>query len=192
MLQTIDGFLPAIYENGAGLYCPDRYRFVWNPSLPATGRETIRQARRLVEQGVIDPGIGYIQPGKEVAITLFPLPGYSLQDVGQAARAALAVQDLPCRVEVSVSSVDIWLEGTDKGDGLQWLSAETGIPLAGMCGVGDTPSDLCFLRLAGFSAAPANAEPEVKASVDYVSAYEHGQGLLDIIEQARRRKWVCE
>jgi hydroxymethylpyrimidine pyrophosphatase-like HAD family hydrolase len=184
MLQTIDGFMPAIYENGAGLYHPGTYRFVWNPALPATARQTMLRARELLEQKVIGPGLCYLQPGKEMALTLFPMPGYSLQDVGQAALAALESQNLPCRVEVSVTSVDIWLDGTDKGDGVKWLSAETGISLANMAGVGDAQGDLPFLSLVGFSAAPANAEAEVKARVDYVSPYAHGQGLLDIIEQA--------
>jgi hydroxymethylpyrimidine pyrophosphatase-like HAD family hydrolase len=188
MLQTIDGFLPAIYENGAGLYFPEMYRFVWNPAIPATARQTILQARELLEKDVIGPGIGYLQPGKEMAITLFPMPGHTLKEVGQAALATLEAQNFPCRVEVSVTSVDIWLNGTDKGDGVKWLSAETGIPLASMCGVGDTQGDLSFLSLVGFSAAPSNAEPEVKACVDYVSPYVHGQGLVDIIEQARRTR----
>jgi hydroxymethylpyrimidine pyrophosphatase-like HAD family hydrolase len=78
--------------------------------------------------------------------------------------------------------VGIWLDGVDKGAGVKWLAAETGISLAEMVGVGDAPGDSFFLALTGCSAAPANAEPEIKAIVDYVSPYQDGQGLLDIVE----------
>ena len=52
-----------------------------------------------------------------------------------------------------------------------------------MAGVGDALGDIAFLTLVGFSAAPSNAEPEVKALVDYVSPYEYERGLLDIVER---------
>jgi hydroxymethylpyrimidine pyrophosphatase-like HAD family hydrolase len=187
MMQTIDGFMPAIYENGAGLYFPEGYRFAWNPAIPAKARRAITQVRRLLEHKVVQTGVGYFQPGKEMALTLFPMAGYTLDNVGQAALAALEGQNLPCRVEVGVTSVGIWLDGVDKGEGVKWLAEETGIPPSRMAGVGDAPGDICFLRPVGFSAAPANAEPEVKACVNYVSPYEYGRGLLDIVEQVLRR-----
>ena len=115
------------------------------------------------------------------------MPGYTLDDVGRAAAEALAGTDLPCRVEVSVTSVGIWLDGVDKGAGLQWLAAETGIALSQMVGVGDAPGDIPFLKLTGLSAAPANAEPQVRSMVNYVSPYEYGRGLLDIIEWSQGR-----
>ena len=37
MLQAIDGYLPGIFENGAGLYVPETYRFLPNPALPSDG-----------------------------------------------------------------------------------------------------------------------------------------------------------
>jgi len=185
LMQTIAGFLPAIFENGAGLYFPKGYRFAWNPAIPNATRRTIRQIRQILEDQVVESGIGYIQPGKDLSLTFFAMPGYTLNDVGQAAVAALDGTNLPCRVEVSVTSVGVWLDGVDKGAGLQWLATETGIPLSQMIGVGDAPGDIPFLKLAGFAAAPASAEPEVKAVVSYVSPHEYGLGLLDIVEQCK-------
>ncbi len=182
MMQVIDGFLPAVYENGAGLYFPENYRFVWNHAIPASARKTIAQARELIEAEVVQPGIGYLQPGKEMSITMLAMPGYSLDQVGRAARAALDGWNLPCNVEVSVTTVEIRLGGLDKGAGVKWLASETAIPLAEMVGVGDARGDLVFLDLLGAAAAPANADAEVRARVDYVSPYEYGRGLLDIIE----------
>jgi hydroxymethylpyrimidine pyrophosphatase-like HAD family hydrolase len=80
-----------------------------------------------------------------------------------------------------VTCVDVMPAGIDKGTGVRWLSEEVGIPLAGLGGIGDSTSDCKFLRLVGHPAAPANATAEVKASVRYVSPYEDGDGVVDIL-----------
>lgn len=188
MMQAVSGFVPAIFENGAGLYFPESYRFAWNPALSASARTEMRRARALLEEHVVQAGIATIQPGKEMSVTLFPSPGHRLDQVGDAATATLEDEGLDCRVEVSVSSVGIWLEGIDKGTGVRWLAKETGIPLAEMAGVTDTWDDLPFLRVVGFRAAPANADREVTQSADYVSPYADGRGLLDIIERILGRR----
>jgi hydroxymethylpyrimidine pyrophosphatase-like HAD family hydrolase len=188
MVQAIGGFVPAVCENGAGLYFPQEYRFAWHPGLPAGAASIVRRARDLIEAAVVQAGIGYFQPGKERAITLLASPGHALAEVGSACEAALAGHGLPVWVEVSVTTVGIWLEGSDKGAGLEWLAAETCIPVSAMAGVGDAEGDLCFLMRTGFSAAPANAEEAVKARVDYVSAHAYGGGLIDIIEHVRNRE----
>ena len=182
MLQVIGGYLPAVYENGAGLYFPQQHRFAWHPALPADAADILWRARQMIEAAVVQAGIGYFQPGKERALTLLAAPGRPLADVDHACEQALQEQGLPLVVHASLSTVGIWLKDSDKGAGLEWLAAETGIPLQQMAGVGDAEADLRFLRLCGFSAAPANAEESVKAGVDYVSRYEYGRGLLDIIE----------
>jgi hydroxymethylpyrimidine pyrophosphatase-like HAD family hydrolase len=115
------------------------------------------------------------------------MPGYTLNDVGDAAISALDGWNLPCTAEVSVSTVEVRLDGLDKGEGVKWLASETGISLSNMAGVGDAPGDIAFLNLVGFSAAPSNAEPEVKALVDYVSPYEYERGFLDIIKWCEAR-----
>jgi hydroxymethylpyrimidine pyrophosphatase-like HAD family hydrolase len=181
-LQVIGGFLPAVCENGAGLYSPQQYRFAWHPALPPDAVEILWRARKTLDAAVVQAGVGHFQPGKERALTLLAAPGHTLADLGCACEQALLDQGLPLEVQVSVTVVGIWLEGSDKGAGLEWLAMETGIPPLQMAGVGDAEGDLCFLRLCGFSAAPANAEDCVKANVDYVSHYEYGRGLLDIIE----------
>ncbi len=191
VMQMLDGFVPAVFENGAGLYFPEGYRFAWNPIIPRSARKTILSVRSLLEESVVDAGIGYFQPGKELALTLFPWPGHTLAEVGAVAEQAFAGRDVPCSVEVGVTSVGIWLDGVDKGAGLRWLADEVGVSLECMAGIGDDTGDISFLKLAGFSAAPQNAIPAVKDIVEYVSPLAHGQGVLDIIEQARPRAWAA-
>jgi len=182
MVQVLNGFLPAVFENGAGLYFPNGYRFAWHPSLGQSATKVIAQARDLLQVGVVETEVGYFQPGKEMSLTLLAMPGYTLADVGRAAADALAGWGLPCRVDVSVTTVEVRFEGLDKGAGLKWLASETGYALSNMIAVGDAEGDITFLQLAGCSAAPANADPAVKAMVDYVSPYAYERGLLDIVE----------
>jgi hydroxymethylpyrimidine pyrophosphatase-like HAD family hydrolase len=85
------------------------------------------------------------------------------------------------RVEVGATCVNIMVRGLDKATGVRWLARETGIPLRHMAGVGDARGDLKFMRLLGWSGAPANAQASVKQAVHYTSPYENGQGLLDIL-----------
>jgi len=75
--------------------------------------------------------------------------------------------------------------GIDKGQGVRWLAELVGISLDDMAGIGDSPPDLSFLRIVGRAAAPANAHPEVKAAVGYVSPFRNGKGVVDII-----RRWM--
>jgi hydroxymethylpyrimidine pyrophosphatase-like HAD family hydrolase len=49
-----------------------------------------------------------------------------------------------------------------------------------MAGVGDSPSDVRFMQLLGWSAAPINAHASVKQIAHYTSPYEDGPGLMDI------------
>jgi len=183
LMQAIGAYLPGIYENGCGLYFPDRYRFVEHPSIGAPVREALAAARATLYRQVVAPGLGHFQPGKEVSLTLYPLPGTSVDSLHQAAADALSRHAALFTIQASVSCVDVTPAGIDKGTGVRWLSAETGIPLAHMGGIGDSTSDLKFLRLVGRSAAPANAATEVQAGVDYVSPYEDGDGVVDILRQ---------
>jgi hydroxymethylpyrimidine pyrophosphatase-like HAD family hydrolase len=82
-----------------------------------------------------------------------------------------------------VTSVDIVLDGIDKGAGVEWLARETGIPLAHIAGIGDSSGDLPFLRRVGSSAAPANATDDVKRATQYVSPFENGRGVVDILSR---------
>jgi hydroxymethylpyrimidine pyrophosphatase-like HAD family hydrolase len=127
--------------------------------------------------------MGYFQPGKEASLTLYPRPGTSVRDLQRAVRHALSPYDHLFEVQASVTCVDVTPVGIDKGTGIRWLSSETGIPLADMGGIGDSPSDLPFLRLVGSAAAPANAAPDVRAAVGHVSLLEDGDAVVDILQR---------
>jgi hypothetical protein len=184
-MQAIGAHLPGVYENGCGLYLPNRFRFAEHPSITAPVREVLAAAKKTLYARVVETGLGYFQPGKEVSLTLFPPPGTTLHRLHGAVADLLVDQDALFTVQRSASCVDVTPAGIDKGTGVRWLSEVTGIPLTAMGGIGDSSSDLRFLLLVGQSAAPANAEAEVRGAVDYTSPWENGDGVLDIL-----RRWA--
>lgn len=194
LMQAIGAYMPGIYENGCGLYFPDRYRFFEHSLITAETREALVEAKAIVHRQVVVPGLGYFQPGKEASLTLYPLPGTSVHHLFQAVAEVFAGHGTLFAVQASVSCVDVIPAGIDKGVGVRWLSEETGIPLPQMGGIGDSTSDLTFLELVGFSAAPANAMAEVKAAVGYTSAQDNGDGVVEVLHHwcSGRRIWEVE
>lgn len=188
LMQAIDAHAPGIYENGGGLYFPSPYRFVVNPAITAAKLAKLAKVREILTHELIEPGIGQFQPGKEVSLTLYPArEGVTIKQLADLARRALNGKVSGYTITGLVTSVDIVLDGIDKGTGVEWLSRETNIPLAQMAGIGDAPGDLTYLCRVGFSAAPANATDDVKRAVQYVSAFEDGKGVGEILE-----RWMNE
>lgn len=72
---------------------------------------------------------------------------------------------------------------------LKALVSESGLELAEVAYIGDDVNDLEALRLAGFSACPADAAPAVRQAVDYICARAGGGGcvreLAELIMAAR-------
>lgn len=181
MLQAIDGHLPGIFENGAGLYLPKDYRFEPHPSLG--DQALMRGLRQRLDDSLIRDGKAYFQPGKEYTLTLFatdPEATFELKEMVEA-----AVPDLADELDLvySTSCLNLLPRGIDKGRGIDFLAEQVGVSPSAMLGVGDSDVDVPFLRLVGHSAAPANAMPAVKPIVDYLSPKRTSQGVLDILKE---------
>jgi len=183
MMQAIDGYLPAIYENGGGLYFPKPYRFQEHPAITRETRQQLADMRRVLQRELVERNLAQFQPGKELSLTLFPTQGnFSLSKIAERARDVLHDQLNGFELYASVSSVEILPPGIDKGAGVEWLAREIELPLSQFGGIGDAPADLTFLKRVACSAAPANATDDVKANVQYTSPYENGRGVRDILE----------
>jgi 3-deoxy-D-manno-octulosonate 8-phosphate phosphatase (KDO 8-P phosphatase) len=66
----------------------------------------------------------------------------------------------------------------DKAAALKLYAEASGIQLHEMCFMGDDVNDLDAMRLAGFSAAPADAQPPVRAFVSLVTEAKGGYGAV--------------
>lgn len=187
--QIISGTLPAIFENGCGLYFPTHNlyeEFAWHPLLSQS--EVLSQfteVRQKVIGEVIESQQAHRVPGKEVMLSLHPVPPMEVKEIYGIVIEMLDKSQLVASVTRSASAVDITPAGIDKAAGVRWLVATLEkvfpVELANVAGVGDSLGDVSFLQIVDFSAAPANASEQVKSVVDYCSPCADGQGVADII-----------
>ena len=111
-----------------------------------------------------------------------------------AQRAGLAIGLLSARLAAATAiratqlGITIVVQGAaDKLAGYEQILATEGLTDAQVGYMGDDLQDLPVLRRAGFSAAPADAAPEVRATVQWVSASGGGRGAVrECIEHVLR------
>jgi YrbI family 3-deoxy-D-manno-octulosonate 8-phosphate phosphatase len=72
----------------------------------------------------------------------------------------------------------IKLDRFDKDKAIQEISLESGVPVENIAFIGDDVNDISGMKLAGFSAAPADANDETKSIVDYVCVANGGKGAI--------------
>ena len=179
LLQAMDGHVPAVFENGAGLYVPQTYRFLPHPAL--NGDSPLAAVRQRLAETVVRRGVAYFQPGKEYSLSLFATdPGYT-DSLHEESDAVLG--DLRDTVDYlySPSCLNVLPRGMHKGKGIEFLESYTGYSATEMLGVGDSDVDVEFLRAVGASAAPDNANEAVKRVVQYVSPQRAADGVRDIL-----------
>jgi hydroxymethylpyrimidine pyrophosphatase-like HAD family hydrolase len=140
----------------------------------------------VLHEALVAADLAYFQPGKTASLSLFPRAGVPLRQVYDEAGRLAGDFDGDFLVEEAATCVNVIRRGIDKAEGVRWLTHETGIPLSDMAGVGDSPSDMKFMQLLGWSAAPANAHASVKQIAYYTSPYEDGPGLVDILARILR------
>lgn len=181
MLQAIDSQLPGIFENGAGLYYPENYRFVAHPLVEDD--DAIREVQGLLERGPIQEGKAYFQPGKIHTLTIFATDPAQTDQLKAWTEEALGEPGDGVKLVYSTSCLNILPRAIDKGKGIEFLAQETGFAPENMLGVGDSDVDIPFLQRIGHSAAPSNAVPAIKEIADYVSSERTSQGVLDILKE---------
>jgi 3-deoxy-D-manno-octulosonate 8-phosphate phosphatase (KDO 8-P phosphatase) len=111
-----------------------------------------------------------------------------------AQRAGLSVGLLSARladattVRATQLGITIVVQGAaNKLAGYEQILADEGLTDAQVGYMGDDLQDLPVLRRAGFSAAPADAAPEVRAAVQWISASGGGHGAVrECIEHVLR------
>ena len=182
MLQAIDGHLPAVFENGCGLYLPQGYRFLAHPLL-AEGGLGFARARERLRAALVETGQVFFQPGKEYSLSLFPLGALAPEAILPLAQAALGAEAESVSLVFSFSCLNVVPRGVDKGQGVRFLCEQAGYQLEEVLGVGDSDVDLPFLATVGCAAAPSNANAAVRALVNYVSPYPTAQGVRDILRE---------
>lgn len=181
MTQAIAGYLPAIWENGAGLFVPAEYRFKLHPLIDTARLDALSEVRRIVAETLLRPGLAYPQPGKEVSVTLYPTEASTLDSLYERASRTLEPLALHYWVQRSLTTVEVLPVGIHKGSGARWLLDELGLDPGQAIGVGDSPADVEIFRVTGLGATPANGAPTVKQAAAYVAPRDSSEGVLDIL-----------
>jgi HAD superfamily hydrolase (TIGR01484 family) len=183
LAQLTGVFLPCIFEHGCGLFYPRAFRYAFHPALSRDYSARLAAVRALLEEPVLAARRAFVQPGKEASMTLYPLADTTVEELVQVTLGAIAPLDDEFGVAWNVNGVEVRPKGVDKGTAFRWLAGELGLPFEAFAGMGDSDTDLAFLNLVGFPAAPANATMVVREQVKLVSTHGYGEGLLDAIER---------
>jgi len=181
MAQLIGTFLPCIFEHGAGVFLPTTFLYEFDARLGPDYAARLASLRAALHAPLILTGRAFIQPGKEATITLYPLGETTVDDLVHLAEDAVARVAPDFGVARNVHGVEVRPRDIDKGTGARRIADLLQVPLAAMAGVGDSDPDLTFLNAVGLSAAPGNATPAVRQSVNYVASTAFGAGLLEIV-----------
>ncbi len=105
-------------------------------------------------------------------------------DVDAAARYLESLA-IPVELVDTGFAIHIKNKGITKGTGLKRISEILGISTSRIAAIGDSPSDIPMMEIAGFAGAVGNAHPAVKAAASYVAERSFGEGFVEIIEHMR-------
>jgi hypothetical protein len=186
MMQIIHAYYPAVYENGAGLYIPKPYAFKRHPSITPGILTRLTRFQTALHDALVASDLAYVQLGKSASLSVCPRPGTALRHVSSEVRRLTADFGDEFSVEDAAACVNVIIRDIDTAEGVRWLSRETGISLAAMAEVGNSPGDVSFMRSAAWSGAPSNAHASVKEIAHDTSPYADGLGLVDILAKLFR------
>ncbi len=153
-----------VIENGAVLYSPHTRvtRVLAAPPPPSFAAD-------LRKRGVSPIGVG------EVIVATFQPHGHTV---------AATIRDLQLDLELIMNkdAVMVLPRGVNKAFGLAPALKELGLSAGDVVAVGDAENDHVFLKMCGYSVAVANALPELKAAVHFVTPSPRGAGVAELID----------
>jgi len=154
-----------IAENGAVLYDPaTREEQVLGHPPPASLVAELR-AR----------GVAPLEVGRVIVATL------TTQEA--TVRSTLDRLGLDRTIILNKGSVMVLPRNVDKATGLAAALDRLGLPTESVVGVGDAENDHAFLKECGCAVAVANALPTLQQQVDWVTSYDHGAGVIELIDR---------
>jgi 3-deoxy-D-manno-octulosonate 8-phosphate phosphatase (KDO 8-P phosphatase) len=138
--------------------------------------------------GVLTDGLLHLAADGEAFKSFHVRDGLAIQ---LARSAGLEVGILSARASEVVARraaelgvVEVLQGEGDKRAAFRGLLARRGVPAQAVAYVGDDLQDLAVLGEAGLSAAPADAVPQVRAAVDFVTEASGGRGCVrELVER---------
>lgn len=183
MLQLINGYYPAIFENGGGLFDLQTLTVEWNSHFTQEKAKELQRMREMVETEYIDKYDLYLEVGKHTALGILGYDQDILRKVYRELRQIVVEREFELEVIFVHFAIDILVSGINKGTGVNMLSEKKNIPLTHIAAVGDSDGDSPLLNFSGFGFAPANASPKAKEAADYVSELNDIEAVMEIYEK---------
>jgi 3-deoxy-D-manno-octulosonate 8-phosphate phosphatase (KDO 8-P phosphatase) len=137
--------------------------------------------------GVLTDGTFWWGPGGEEwkRFSFADVMGVSLALKSGLAVALISGEESPLvdRYAAKFALSDVFKGCKDKAAALREFATRRGLDLADIAFMGDDVNDLPAMRLAGLSAAPANAQPAVREHAAFVSRQPGGSGAVrDLVD----------
>jgi HAD superfamily hydrolase (TIGR01484 family) len=160
----LDLFDCVVAENGALLYIPaTREEQPLGEPPPEVFVNALREA-----------GVAPLSVGRVIVATWHPNEEHVLK----------AIRDLGLEMQVifNKGAVMVLPSGINKAAGLSAALEQLGLSPHNVVGIGDAENDHAFMQLCECSVAVSNALPMVQERADYVTAADHGAGVVELIE----------
>ncbi|MGH2498241.1 MAG: HAD family hydrolase [Ktedonobacteraceae bacterium] len=161
----LDLFASVVAENGALLYHPA------DSSEQALGEAPPGQFLQALRERSVTP----LSIGRVIVATLRPHETTVIEVIKQLG--------LERQVIFNKGAVMILPTEINKGTGLATALSELNISARNIVGIGDAENDLSFLSFCECAVAVANALPIVKERANYTTRADHGDGVVELIEQ---------
>ena len=165
VFPRLELFTSVVAENGALLYHPAN----------STEQLLAEAPPRQFLQALQERGVTPLVTGRVIVATLHPYE--------TTVAEVIAKLRLDLHVIFNKGAVMILPAGVNKGTGLAAALRELKLSTRNVVGIGDAENDVSFLSLCGFSVAVANALPALKEQADYTTRADHGDGVIELIEQ---------
>jgi len=159
--QWLDVKLPIIFESGGGIFNTVTNHITWSPEYKAN-KSDIDAIRSWVQEHIVSnydgvmpefakqTDVGLVHPKESVIDEIYPqIEKYVTQNYFQF------------DVHYTEVSVNIILKDSNKGTGVETLSAFTDIALEEMAYIGDGTNDIPAMKRVGAAYAPSNCRGEV-------------------------------
>lgn len=165
VFPQIELFDQVVAENGALLYTPaTREERVLADPPPTTFVEALRQR-----------GVAPVDAGRVIVGTWEPHQAAVLEVIRE--------HGLELQVIFNKGAVMVLPTGVNKATGLGEALRAMGLSTHNLVAVGDAENDHAFMSAAECAVAVANALPVIKDYADWVTAADHGAGVVELIDQ---------
>lgn len=172
---------PFLFEAGAGMFFPRTGVRRWHPDFTSEAARAIADIQQWLE-GIAQGTTLAVDRGKHTQAGLIGADPREVQTAMEQTAAFVDENHPGLVVAFTPVSVDVMLGHLTKAEGLEWLSRETGVPLAEMAFIGDTNGDLGALRTVGHPFAPSNGTEAVRQAAGTVTRGEVSAGVLEALQ----------